>query len=103
MQQAILEIQGFMAGVSQEIYLETLWLQRVVERNFEIFGEAARQVSSEFQVAHPELDWRNTIGLRNLIAHRYSDVDHVTLWTIINEVLPGMLRHLSLWLSDLDQ
>jgi uncharacterized protein with HEPN domain len=45
-----------------------------VERGLEILGEAARRVSEAFQQAHPEIDWRNTIGLRNVIAHRYEQV-----------------------------
>lgn len=75
MEQAIREIQSFTVGFNRENYLQTLWLQRVVERNFEILGEAARRVSEEFQAAHPEIDWRNTIGLRNIIIHRYDGVN----------------------------
>jgi uncharacterized protein with HEPN domain len=90
MVQAIREIQQFTAGISQSDYLETLWLRRVVERNFEILGEAARRVSAEFQAGHPEVDWRNTIGLRNVISHRYEKVNHQILWDIIQEVLPTL-------------
>ena len=48
MAEAIREIQSFTEAVTKEEYLETLWLKRVVERNFEILGEAARHVSMEF-------------------------------------------------------
>ncbi len=97
MVQAIREIRQFTTGVSQSDYLETLWLRRVVERNFEILGEAARRVSAEFQADHPEVDWRNTIGLRNIISHRYDKVNHPLLWDIIQAVLPTLestLEHL---------
>lgn len=89
--EAIREIQQFMTGVSEMEYLETLWLRRVVERNFEILGEAARRVSTEFQQTHPDVDWRNMIGLRNIIVHRYEQVDHEILWDIMNTVLPEIL------------
>jgi hypothetical protein len=36
MKSSIEEIQGFILGFSQDAYLETLWVQRVVERNLEI-------------------------------------------------------------------
>jgi uncharacterized protein with HEPN domain len=98
MKRAIEEIQGFMVGFSEDSYLETLWLQRVVERNFEILGEAARHISREFQQANPEIDWRNTIGLRNIIAHRYSQVDHEILWSVVNDILPEILQQVSQWL-----
>ncbi len=99
MKKAIEEIQSFMVGFSEDSYLETLWLQRVVERNFEILGEAARHVSRDFQQAHPEIDWRNTIGLRNIIAHRYSEVDHELLWSIVNDILPEISKQVSQLLS----
>ncbi len=91
MAEAIREMQQFMAGVSEAEYLETLWLRRVIERNFELLGEAARRVSTQFQQVHPEVDWRNLVGLRNIIAHRYEQVDHEILWDIINTVLPEVL------------
>ncbi len=48
MQCAILEIQDFTVGFSEDVYPETLWLQRVVERNLEILGEAARRYRRDF-------------------------------------------------------
>lgn len=75
MVQAIREVQSFTASFNREDYLQTLWIQRVVERNFEILGEAARRVSEDFQAAHPEIDWCNTIGLQNIIIHCYDVVD----------------------------
>jgi uncharacterized protein with HEPN domain len=94
MAEAIREIQQFTAGTSEAEYLNSLLLQRVVERDFEILGEAARRISPEFQQEHLEIDWRNTIGLRNIIAHRYENVNHDVLWFIIQTVLPGLLATL---------
>ena len=100
MAQAIREIQQFTDGVSGEEYLNTLWMRRVVERNFEILGEAARRVSADFQAQHPEIDWRNTINLRNIIAHRYEKVNHQIIWDIIQNVLPELLATLDVLLMD---
>ncbi len=97
---AIREIQQFTAEFSEAEYLETLWLRRVVERNFEILGEAGRRVSVEFQQAHPEIDWRNTVALRNIISHRYRQVDHELLWEIIQNVLPQLLISLENFLPE---
>lgn len=91
MTRAIREIQQFTAGFSEAEYLNSLMLKRCVERNFEILGEAARRVSGEFQAEHPEVDWRNTVGLRNIISHRYEKVDHQILWGVMQTVLPELL------------
>lgn len=86
MAQAIREIQSFTTSFDRENYLQTLWVQRVVERNLEILGEAARRVSEDLQDVHPEIDWRNTIGLRNIIIHRYDRVDQEILWDIVTNI-----------------
>jgi uncharacterized protein with HEPN domain len=38
-------------------------------------GVAARRVSPEFQAAHPEIPWGLAIGMRNILAHDYFNVD----------------------------
>lgn len=94
MVQAIKIIQEFVAPLSMENYLDSRRDQMAVERGLEILGEAARRVSSEFQQAHPEIDWRNTIGLRNVIAHRYEQVQQDQIWAIVTVELPRLLAQL---------
>jgi uncharacterized protein with HEPN domain len=90
MVKSIEHVQEFTAMLTEAAYLESLLVQRAVERELEILGEAARRVSNEFQTAHPEVDWRNTIGLRNVIAHRYEQVDQEIIWRIVISVLPDL-------------
>lgn len=94
MVQAIRLVQSFIADLSYEDYLDSRRDQMAVERGLEILGEAARRVSEDFQQAHPEIDWRNTIGLRNVIIHRYEQVQQDRLWAIVTVVLPMLLAQL---------
>jgi uncharacterized protein with HEPN domain len=87
---SIVKIQTFTEKMSEEDYLNSELVQSAVERKLEILGEAARRLSTEFQSQYPEIDWRNTIGLRNLIAHRYDQVEQERIWNIIQEVLPQL-------------
>jgi uncharacterized protein with HEPN domain len=94
MLRAIQHIQEFTGELSELNYLDSLLVQRAVERELEILGEAARRVSAEFQQAHPEIDWRNAIGLRNVIAHRYDQVDQEIVWRIVVSILPTLREQL---------
>ena len=47
-----------------------------VARNFEIIGEAAKNVPKDVQDRYPEIPWRKMYGLRNLITHEYFGVDY---------------------------
>ena len=87
---AITKIQEFTIAMDESDYLENELVQSAVERKLEILGEAARRVSHEFQIQHPEIDWRNTIGLRNIIAHRYDQIEQERVWNIAQTVLPNL-------------
>jgi uncharacterized protein with HEPN domain len=94
MVQAIQLIQEFITPLSYEDYLKSRRDQMAVERGLEILGEAARRVSEPFQRAHPEIDWRNAIGLRNVIAHRYEQVQQDRIWAIVTVDLNLLLAQL---------
>ena len=92
--QAIHQIKDFIANSCYEEYLESILLRSAVERQLEILGEAARRMSENFQQEHSAIDWRNTIGLRNIIAHQYEKVQHDIIWEIVTSVLPDLLKQL---------
>jgi len=60
----------------------------------EIIGEAARRLSDEFRAAHPGIPWRKVIGLRNVLAHRYDEVDDVEVWRLAREEIPPLVQQL---------
>lgn len=56
-----------------------------------ILGEAARRLSGEIRAAHPEVPWREIIGMRSIITHGYDQVDDDELWQVIDRDLPLLL------------
>ena len=98
---AIRRIQEFTTSLTDEAYLDSVLIQSAVERQLEILGEAARRLSDEFRQAHPEIDWRRIIGLRNILIHRYDEIRQQTIWkTVISELEP-LLAQLETLLSSL--
>jgi uncharacterized protein with HEPN domain len=56
-------------------------IQDAVIRNFEIIGEASKNIerlAPEFVAAHPELPLAFAYDMRNLLAHGYYKVDVAT-------------------------
>lgn len=85
------EVQIFTTGVSYEQYMENRVLQRAVERQLEIIGEAARRVSETFREAHPEIPWQPIISQRNVISHKYGEIKHERIWEVVDVHLPALI------------
>jgi len=57
-------------------------------RNFEIIGEASKNVPPVIKNKYPEIPWKKMYGLRNLIAHEYFGIDYEMIWEISKNNLP---------------
>lgn len=51
-------------------------------------GEAAARLPGQFLAAHPEIPWRRMKAARNLVTHRYGQVDYGLLWQAFAVDLP---------------
>lgn len=94
MVQAIHKIQDFTGQLSYETYLENALVQSAVERQLEILGEAAGRLSQDFRQAHSEVNWRRIIGLRNVLIHRYDDIQQQRIWLVVTSELNPLLAQL---------
>jgi len=81
--------------------------QRLVQlslvRLLEIVGEAARRVPEETQLRHPEIPWRQIIGLRNRLIHGYDAIDFDIMWATVTIDLPPLVEMLEHLLSTEEQ
>ena len=59
-----------------------------------VLGEAARRLSPETRAAHPDVPWREIIGMRNRLIHGYAAVDRDIIWTVVTEDLPSLIASL---------
>ena len=73
-----------------------------IERSVEIIGEAARRVTATYQVAHPEIPWREIIGQRNILAHEYGQIDHELLYKTAKRDVPALIVQIEHLLPPLD-
>jgi len=84
----------FTRGQRFEDFLKDRRTRNAVERNLEIIGKAARNVSMETRERLPDIPWRSMIGLRNVLAHEYGEIRYEILWTVIESKLPPLIRQL---------
>lgn len=63
-------------------------------RVLEIVGEAANRITLEVRAQHPQIDWVNIINLRHRMAHGYDNVDLDTVWQVLAEELPPLVKYI---------
>ena len=68
--------------------------QSAIIRCLEIIGEAAARVSLDFQERHPEIPWREIVGMRNRLIHGYNAVRLDFVWEVVQSDLPPLTERL---------
>jgi uncharacterized protein with HEPN domain len=94
------QIAIFIKGIPYAKFVNNNMIRYAVERSLMIIGEAANHVSEEFQVGHPEIAWRQIIGLRNVLAHEYGDIKVDRIWSSAANNVPLLLKELENLLPD---
>lgn len=65
-----------------------------VVRNFEIIGEASRNIPEDIKEKYSKIDWIGLVGLRNRVIHEYFGISLQIIWTIIKEDLLNLKEQL---------
>jgi uncharacterized protein with HEPN domain len=84
---SITAIEEFVAP-GPDILLHNRMARDATIRNFEIIGEAARNLSDEAKDASPDVPWTRIIAFRNRLAHGYWGVDLSIVTDVIANELP---------------
>jgi uncharacterized protein with HEPN domain len=79
----------------KEAFFQTRMIQDAVIRNLEIIGEATKNLSPDFRLAHPEIPWRQMAGLRDVLIHDYLRIDLEEIWLVIETDLPDLKQKFS--------
>jgi len=64
--------------------------QDAVMRNFEIIGEAVKQISEETLRKTPDIPWRRIAGFRDVLIHGYMGIDLEEVWNVIANDLDNL-------------
>ena len=84
--------------MTESAFLANGLVQDAVIRNFEIVGEASRNIERhypDFAEAHPEVPLAFAYVMRNALAHGYFKVDLEIVWKTIQRDLPTLAEQVT--------
>jgi len=92
---AIANIEEYTRDLDFDEFVENKMVRDAVIRNLEIIGEAVKNLPDEIKEKHPEIEWRDIAGLRDILSHKYFEVNLKILWDVIENKLPELKEEIS--------
>jgi uncharacterized protein with HEPN domain len=103
---AVGQIEEYVRGKSAENFLLDRLLQDGVVRNFEILGEASKNLLDAFPDAaskFPGIPFAAIYGMRNQLSHGYFAIDLDVVWKVIERDIPALQKDLKAAVAALDK
>ena len=88
--ESISRIKEYTEKVNKEEFLDSKLIQDAVIRNFEIIGEATKQLDADFKNKYTFIEWKKIAGMRDKLIHDYLGVDLWAVWGVVENVVPKL-------------
>jgi uncharacterized protein with HEPN domain len=85
---AMTRIAEYIEGYSFNDFKRDYKTVDAVIRNFEIIGEASKNLPEELKEKYPEVPWLEMYLLGNKVSHEYFGVDYEIIWDVASNYLP---------------
>jgi uncharacterized protein with HEPN domain len=100
--ESIINIQDFCRDIAKEDFARDKMRQSAVMRELQIIGEAAKAIPDNVRKEYPEIPWEDITGTRDVITHRYHDIDLDVIWEVVEYELSDLKESVENMMRDLD-
>ena len=84
------KIKRYTREMTYEEFVDDSKTVDAVLRNFEVIGEAAKNVPDEIRQEYDDVPWSEMTGMRDKLIHGYPTVELQIVWTTIQEEVPSL-------------
>lgn len=75
-------------GKSFDVFKSNSIYKNAVAMSILQIGELSGHLSVNFKATYDGVPWRNIKGMRNIVAHKYGDINITTIWEAIIDDIP---------------
>ena len=100
-QNSVTKIFKYTANIDYQEFISNDMVKDAVERNFEIIGEAVKNLSEDFRNKYPNIPFKQIAGMRDKLIHDYFGVDYEIVWKTITDKLPEFSKNIKNLIADL--
>ncbi len=93
-------IQRFIEGTRRDDFFRDELRQSAVLQKLTVIGEAAARLPTEFTERHPEIEWVDIVGFRNIAIHEYFAVDWSIVWVAATQDAPALRQKVARILAE---
>lgn len=97
---AISDIERFTANTSKDLFYANKEKQYAVIRALEIIGEAAKNITPQLKLKHPDIPWKTVAGMRDKLIHAYFGVNLERVWQAVQQDIPELKDKISALLKE---
>lgn len=84
--ESISKIEGYTKDLPFEKFSKDRMVIDAVTRNFEIIGEASKNIPDGLKLLHNDVPWKEMAGMRDKVIHEYFGVDLEIVWRTIKGI-----------------
>jgi uncharacterized protein with HEPN domain len=97
---AIEKIERYTEDMALSHFKQDELVVDAVVRNFEIIGEASKNIPVSIHRSYPKIPWNEMNAMRNILIHEYFGVDVKILWHTAKNHLPELQKQLQTLLEE---
>jgi uncharacterized protein with HEPN domain len=97
-----LERIGAYTVAGRDTFMADPKTQDAVIRNFEVIGEAAKQITEATRAMALGVPWRRIAGFRDILIHHYFGVSLDEVWLIVEREVPQLRQEIGRLLAGLE-
>jgi len=88
--ESVEKIKEFTSDMTYEEFLDDKRTVDAVLRNFEVLGEAAKNIPDRVKERHNKFPWREMSGMRDKLIHGYATIDLEIIWKTVTGDIPEL-------------